>query len=77
MVNIRKESVRFVRIHNTDPPQKASSVENISPTELKNIEPEEVIDKGVNIEFVFDADCRCAITVYYLCQEEVTPAGVT
>lgn len=29
-----------------------------------------------NIEFTFDCDARCAITVYYFCTEEVTPTGV-
>lgn len=30
-----------------------------------------------NIEFVFDADARCAITVYYFCIEEILSSGVT
>lgn len=30
-----------------------------------------------NIEFVFDADAKCAITIYYFCTEDVTPGGVT
>lgn len=76
MVNIRKESLRFVRIPTEPPPKAVSPVENKSPVEAKSVEVEEV-EKGVNIEFMFDCDCRCAITIYYLCQEEVTPGGVT
>lgn len=30
-----------------------------------------------NIEFTFDCDVRCAITIYYFCSEEYTPNGVT
>jgi len=29
-----------------------------------------------NIEFVFDCDVRCAITIYYFCTEEVSTKGV-
>jgi hypothetical protein len=72
LVNIRKESLRFVRVSNA--PLKVSPVEN-KPLEPKIHEPEET-EKGVNIEFVFDCDCRCAITIYYLCQEEITATGV-
>lgn len=28
-----------------------------------------------NIEFVYDADAKCAITIYYFCTEEVTSNG--
>ena len=30
-----------------------------------------------NIEFTFDCDVRCAITIYYFCTEEITTKGVT
>lgn len=30
-----------------------------------------------NLEFTFDCDVRCAITVYYFCTEEYTSNGVT
>lgn len=43
-VNIRKESIKFVK----------------SDT-----------GKGYNIEFVFDADMKCAIKIYYFCTEEI------
>lgn len=29
-----------------------------------------------NIEFTFDCDARCGITVYYFCTEEITADGV-
>lgn len=62
LVNIRKESVRFVKasdcaakIHGDG--TKASAL--------------------YNIEFVFDADARCAITVYYFCIEDIGSTGVS
>lgn len=30
-----------------------------------------------NIEFVFDADTKCAIQIFYFCTEEITPTGLT
>lgn len=30
-----------------------------------------------NIEFTFDCDVRCGITIYYFCTEEYTSNGVT
>jgi hypothetical protein len=29
------------------------------------------------LQFTFDSDVRCAITIYYFCTEEVGPQGVT
>ncbi|XP_025425805.1 E3 ubiquitin-protein ligase MGRN1-like [Sipha flava] len=51
LVNIRKESLRFVRTE-----------------EGKTI---------FNIEFTFDCDAPCSITIYYFCTEEFTPSGVS
>lgn len=51
LVNIRKESVKFVK---TD-----------------------AEEKGYNIEFVFDADMKCAIKIYYFCTEEITTNNIT
>lgn len=71
LVNIRKESMRFVR----------------APVEYSKlrIEKDEGVHRDVelgkgstfNIEFTFDCDVRCAITIYYFCTEEYTPNGVT
>lgn len=30
-----------------------------------------------NIEFVFDADAKCAIQIFFFCTEEVTATGLT
>ncbi|XP_034474806.1 E3 ubiquitin ligase RNF157 isoform X2 [Drosophila innubila] len=98
LVNIRKESVRFVRVPNN---KKQNSTEgdcidtlqqNDKKTEI-NESIQTVVDGNVlcnvadkemgppnscyNIEFTFDSDAKCAITVYYFCTENVSPSGVT
>lgn len=50
LVNIRKESVKFVKTDSDE--------------------------KGYNIEFVFDADQKCAIRIYYFCTEETTANNI-
>ncbi|XP_019545169.3 probable E3 ubiquitin-protein ligase MGRN1 [Aedes albopictus] len=61
LVNIRKESVRFV---------KASDCN-------AKIHGDGTKTNAYNIEFVFDADARCAITVYYFCIEDIGSTGVS
>ena len=34
-------------------------------------------DRKFNIQFTFDADVRVAITIYYMCTEEITSSGAT
>ena len=34
-------------------------------------------DRKFNIQFTFDSDVRVAITIYYMCTEEITSSGVT
>lgn len=61
-MNIRKESVRFVK----------------APDSATKIHGDGTGNKGnsFNIEFIFDADARCAITVYYFCSEESGQNGI-
>ncbi|XP_055628136.1 E3 ubiquitin-protein ligase MGRN1 [Toxorhynchites rutilus septentrionalis] len=61
LINIRKESVRFV---------KASDC-------AAKIHGDGTKTCAYNIEFVFDADARCAITIYYFCIEDIGSAGVS
>lgn len=63
LVNIRKESVRFVKA--SDCAAKIHGDGTTKPTAL------------YNIEFVFDADARCAITVYHFCIEDIGASGVS
>ncbi|XP_077293165.1 mahogunin ring finger 1 isoform X2 [Arctopsyche grandis] len=65
LVNIRKESLRFVRC--ADPIGKvADQGDGTIP----------IRSTQFNIEFTFDCDSRCCITIYYFCSEEFTPNGV-
>jgi len=57
LVNIRKETVRFVKATETATKIHGDGVST------KN--------SHFNIEFVFDADVKCAITIYYFCTEEI------
>lgn len=61
LINIRKESVRFV---------KASDCS-------AKIHGDGTKTSSYNIEFIFDADARCAITVYYFCIEDVGSTGLS
>lgn len=63
LINIRKESVRFVKV--SDSAHKTSIDSTNEHTNL------------FNIEFVFDADAKCAIQLFYFCTEEVTASGLT
>ncbi|XP_013140746.1 PREDICTED: RING finger protein 157 [Papilio polytes] len=72
LVNIRKESLRFVRC--PEPVGKLND-NKISDGMIKSVDCN-VKGTYYNIEFTFDCDARCAITVFYFCTEEVTPAGV-
>lgn len=62
LINIRKESLRFVRA-----PDDSATLKG----------PDEGTHSSrFNIEFTFDCDVRCAITIMYFCTEEVTTSGM-
>lgn len=63
LVNIRKESVRFSK----------------APDSATKIHGDGTLNKGssFNIEFVYDSDAKCAITIYYFCTEDITANGVS
>ncbi|CAG2163643.1 unnamed protein product [Oppiella nova] len=83
LINIRKESLRLVRIVansgsdgvSTGVPTGEEVVDATSgePT-LTSESPKEPI--VYSVEFAFDADVKCAITVHYLCSEQMTPNGL-
>ncbi|XP_063359953.1 probable E3 ubiquitin-protein ligase MGRN1 [Cydia amplana] len=72
LVNIRKESLRFVRC----PEPVGKLVENNKIGDGVNKPMENGKGTYYNIEFTFDCDARIAITIFYFCTEEVTPTGV-
>ncbi|XP_019877959.2 probable E3 ubiquitin-protein ligase MGRN1 [Aethina tumida] len=69
LVNIRKESLRFVRLYN--------DFNKVNIDKAENVDVELGTNSHFNIEFTFDCDVRCSITIYYFCTEETTPNGVT
>lgn len=71
LVNIRKESLRLVR--NMDQTSTSSQYHNVKHYSDIDIDKK---PSRFNIEFVFDCDVRCAITIYYFCTEEITTKGV-
>lgn len=58
LVNIRKDSLRFVKIEDEMAPVDDSSKVQIN--------------SRYNLEFTFDSDVRCAITVYYFATEDIS-----
>ncbi|CAL1279351.1 unnamed protein product [Larinioides sclopetarius] len=61
LINVRKETLRFVKVLDVgDDKRQGNASSNTS----------------YNIEFSFDSDVRCNITIYYFCTEEITPNGV-
>ncbi|XP_073829361.1 mahogunin ring finger 1 [Musca autumnalis] len=75
LVNIRKESVRFVKVnkekHNESDQHDGNCLGGDGGS---SVDPPPCL---YNIEFTFDSDAKCAITIYYFCSEEVSPSGVT
>ncbi|XP_012227131.1 E3 ubiquitin ligase Rnf157 [Linepithema humile] len=71
LVNIRKESLRLIR--NIDQTSTSSQYHNVKHYGDGDIDKK---PNRYNIEFVFDCDVRCAITIYYFCTEEVSTKGV-
>ncbi|CAD6230982.1 GSCOCG00006908001-RA-CDS [Cotesia congregata] len=76
LVNIRKESLRLTK---SIDPVPTSSESNDTINAIKNFGEGDVDKKTTrfNIEFTFDCDVRCAITIYYFCTEEITAKGVS
>ncbi|GFY68995.1 e3 ubiquitin ligase Rnf157 [Trichonephila inaurata madagascariensis] len=63
LINIRKETLRFVKPTNTIDGGRQSS-ENV------------LTNTSYNIEFSFDSDIRCSISIFYFCTEEITTNAV-
>ena len=93
LVNIRKESVRFVKVspEKMEFKRKSLALDQLDAGSDLDASREQV-DGNVlgmcrgemlpppclyNIEFTFDSDAKCAITIYYFCTEEVSPSGIT
>ncbi|XP_061508803.1 E3 ubiquitin ligase RNF157 [Anopheles gambiae] len=81
LVNIRKESVRFVKVldaggNGVVKPAGGDQVAKPNPaTTTTTTTTNGTISNGYNIEFIFDADSPCHITIYYFCIEDIGPGG--
>ncbi|XP_033299103.1 probable E3 ubiquitin-protein ligase MGRN1 isoform X1 [Bombus bifarius] len=72
LVNIRRESLRLVRnVDQTSTSPQCHSVKHYGDGDIDKK------SNRYNIEFTFDCDVRCAITIYYFCTEEITTKGAT
>nr|XP_022904153.1 RING finger protein 157 isoform X2 [Onthophagus taurus] len=69
LVNVRKESLRFVK----------TNLENCKVHLIDDENADVELGKApqFNLEFTFDCDVPCAITIYYFCTEEYTANGVS
>lgn len=89
LLNIRKESVRFVRVTDPSllPKEEQERLSNDQQQQHQDSKPgkDKVSSKDknhqerfyYNIEFTFDSDVSCSISIYYFSTEEVSPTGVT
>ncbi|XP_048757856.1 E3 ubiquitin-protein ligase MGRN1-like isoform X4 [Ostrea edulis] len=63
LVNIRKDSLKFVKVDDND--------------EGSEGEKSDSMNTRYNIEFTFDSDSKCAITIYYFATEDVSNGQIT
>ncbi|XP_030379023.1 E3 ubiquitin ligase RNF157 [Scaptodrosophila lebanonensis] len=89
LVNIRKESVRFVRVPSDKKSSNSTGQDSSVGQSIEEVDGNVLCSLGggdadsvpppcsYNIEFTFDSDAKCAITIYYFCTEDVSPSGVT
>lgn len=72
LINVRKETLKFVKI----PVVPLAASDSADLSDEASAPPPPVKPPTIyNIEFSFDSDCRCEITILYFCTEEVTSRG--
>jgi len=69
LVNIRKDSLRLIKVPNLHSKNKTSVIDNNDGREESPDDP--ISGLYYNIEFTFDADCPCLVNIFYQAQEEV------
>lgn len=88
LINIRKESLRFIKVANNcinsntnnsnncdincEPLERETESEKCTKSETNG----EKKCCNYNIEFTFDTDVKCAITIHYFCSEDITSNGI-
>ncbi|XP_022316902.2 putative E3 ubiquitin-protein ligase MGRN1 isoform X2 [Crassostrea virginica] len=63
LVNIRKDSLKFVKVEDSEQDLEEDKSDSTSTK--------------YNIEFTFDSDSKCAITIYYFAMEDVNNGQIT
>ncbi|XP_062576969.1 probable E3 ubiquitin-protein ligase MGRN1 isoform X2 [Saccostrea cucullata] len=63
LVNIRKDSLKFVKVDDSEDGSGGDKTDSINTK--------------YNIEFTFDSDSKCAITLYYFATEDVNNGQIT
>lgn len=66
LVNIRKDSLKFVKVEDSEQRPEGDESDESDPSSTK-----------YNIEFTFDSDSKCAITIYYFATEDVNNGQIT
>jgi len=78
-INIRRDSVHFKRGQTQQGQAGGSEESSVNSTlaspSASSVKVEEESPAYFNLEFTFDSDVSCAITVHYFCSEEQTASG--
>lgn len=90
LINVRRDSLHFVLVPGSSsnslpttspPPPRIESEEDDSEEGIPLEQTQNVVNphqsKKFRIEFTFDSDVRCSITIYYFCTEEIGAQAAT
>lgn len=69
LVNIRKDSLRLIKVPSLHSKSNKNSVINNEEREAVSEDP--ISNLYYNIEFTFDADCPCFVNIFYHAQEDM------
>jgi len=70
LVNIRKDSLRLIKVPNLHNKNKTTVIGNDDGAREESTD-DPITGLLYNIEFTFDADCPCFVNIFYQAQEEV------
>lgn len=59
-----------------EPMQMLKSLIHIRKETIKLINPDSEMETSYTIEFIFDSDVDCSITIYFLCKEDISVHGL-
>lgn len=73
LISTRPQQFPYPPPQSTEPTKTLNSLVNIRKESIRFVKSKE---SKYNIEFIFDADANCAITLHYLCSEDTSPGGM-